>query len=78
MVGVNASRASGANERRAKFLLEARAGLMGANDPDEVSEQSSNFVLNILYYYVKMDHPDGAKLLGKTPWLLCVATRKHR
>jgi hypothetical protein len=65
MVGVSASRASAANERRAKSLLETRAGLMGTNDPDEVSEQSSNFVLNILYSYVKLDHPDGAKLLGK-------------
>jgi hypothetical protein len=49
MVGASASRASGANERSAKFLLETRVGLMGANDPEEVSEQSSNFVLNIIY-----------------------------
>jgi hypothetical protein len=38
---------------------------MGANDPVEVSEQSSNFVLKILFSYLKMDHPDGAKLLGQ-------------
>jgi hypothetical protein len=59
------SRASAANERREKFLLETLAGLMGANDPVDVSEQSSNFVLNILFSHVKKDHPDGAKLLGK-------------
>jgi hypothetical protein len=65
MVGVSASRASAANERRARCLLAIRASSMGANDPDEVSAQSSNFVLNILYSYVKMDHIDCEKILGK-------------
>jgi hypothetical protein len=55
------------NKRRVRSLLKIHFASVGANDSDEVHVQSSNYVLNILYFFVKKGYPFGAKSLGKDP-----------
>jgi hypothetical protein len=65
MVTISTSRASAANERRARKHLEKMAQEHGTKDPEEVTAASSNFVLNILYSHMGMDGGEGSSLLGK-------------
>jgi hypothetical protein len=48
-----AIRASADNERRVRSLLKIHFAPMGAIDPDEVHLQSSNYVLNIIYFVLQ-------------------------
>jgi hypothetical protein len=53
MVVLIAIRASADNERRVRSLLKIHFASMGAIDPDEVHLQSSNYVLNIIYFVLQ-------------------------
>jgi hypothetical protein len=54
MVTISTSRASAANERRARKHLDRMAQEHGTRDPEEVNDASSNFVLNIRFPHMGM------------------------
>jgi hypothetical protein len=70
MVTISTSRASAANERRARKHLDRMAQEHGTRDPEEVTAASSNFVLNIRFSHMGMGGGEGCNLLGKTLWWL--------
>jgi hypothetical protein len=65
MVTISTSRASAANERRARKHLDRMAQEHGTRDPEEVTAASSKFVLNILFFHMGMGGGEGCNLLGK-------------